>query len=153
MSPVCLAELPPPLLQRVALGGVLRLADRLGQFVRLAVELLDLGLQRLSLAVQGHESIDVGLRAAAAAIFLHQFRVVDDEFAIEHDARRLVAVGNSHRSYAFFAPFTAANSSHKRALALMPRWKSAKANFSFGLCVLSSSCPQPSNSASAFNAW
>ena len=31
----------------------------------------------------------------------------------------------------------------------MPRWKSARENFSFGLCVLSSFWPQPSSSVSA----
>ena len=41
------------------------------------------------------------------------------------------------------------SSSHSFALALMPRWKSARVNFSSGLWQLSSSWPQPSSSTSA----
>ena len=108
MSPVFWRNSPPTLLQRLALGRLLGLADRLGQFVRLPVELFDLDLQRLSLAFQGHEPIDVGLHAAPAAILLHQFRVVDDEFAIKHDARWLVAGWEiTPLVYALFGPFMA----------------------------------------------
>ena len=72
-------------LQRFAFRLVLGLADGFREFVRLAIELFDLGLQGFPPAVEGDEAINVGLDAAAAAILLDEFGVFDDEFAIEHD--------------------------------------------------------------------
>ena len=72
-------------LERLSLGLVLGLADGLGEFVGLAIEFFDLGLEVFSPAVEGDEAIDVGLGATAAAVFLDEFGVFDDEFAIEHD--------------------------------------------------------------------
>ena len=71
-------------LQRFAFRLVLGLADGFREFVRLAIELFDLGLQGLPPAVEGDEAINVGLGAAMAAILLDEFGVFDDEFAIEH---------------------------------------------------------------------
>ena len=67
-----------------ALGGVLRLADRLAHVVGLAVQLIEFGLLGLAIGLEGDELIDVGLRAAVGAVLFDQFDVFDNESAIEH---------------------------------------------------------------------
>ena len=79
-----LAKLPSLGLPRFPLGGVLRLADRFGNLVRAAVEVLDFGLPRLALCFEGNEAVHVNLGAAVDAILFDEFRVFDDESAIEH---------------------------------------------------------------------
>ena len=52
----------------LALGGILGLADRLADFVGLAIQFLDLGLLGFALGFERDEPRDVGLRAAAGAV-------------------------------------------------------------------------------------
>ena len=68
----------------LALGGVLRLADRLAHLVRLPVQLLDLLRNRLAPRFHFNQLIDVDVRTTAGAVFLDQVDVFQNELAIEH---------------------------------------------------------------------
>jgi hypothetical protein len=64
------AELAPLFLAGVALGVVLRLADRLANDVGLPRQLFDLLLEGSALRLQGDEARHVGLHAAGVAVLL-----------------------------------------------------------------------------------
>ena len=83
-SAACSRSRRPSSLSASRSAVVLGLADRLGDLVGLAVELVDLGLLGLALALQLDEPVDVDLDAAVGAVLLDQFGVFDDEFAVEH---------------------------------------------------------------------
>ncbi len=80
-----LAKLPALFLAGLAFGRVLGLADRLGDLVRLAIELLDLDLAgALRSRFELDKAVHVNLDAAVDAVLFHQFGVFDDESAVEH---------------------------------------------------------------------
>ncbi len=78
-----LADAAAFLLERFALFGR-GLADRAGRFVRLAIGLVDLRLQRSPLRLKLHELVDVGSGVAVLAVLFDECGVFDDEFAVEH---------------------------------------------------------------------
>ena len=75
-----------------ALGGVLGLADRLADFVGLAVQFVDFDLPGFALGFQFDEPRHVGLRAAAAAVLLHEVHVFHDKSAVEHERQAVEGV-------------------------------------------------------------
>ncbi len=201
------AQQPALFLAGLAFGRVFRLADRLRDLVRLAIELFDFHLEQPAGLFELDEAVDVDLHAAVDAVLGDEVGVFDDEFAVEHDSgrwqwtsgqsavgSRQSAVGSrqwavgsgqsavgsrqwavgsgqsavggllsaqwrttfithhssliTHHSslithHSPFIIYVFASSSQSLALALMPRWKSARENFSLGLWQLSSSWPQP----------
>ena len=80
-----LAQFAAFVLAGFALGGVLGLADRLADFVRLAIQLVDFGLLGLALVFQRDEPRDVGLRAAALAVLLTRSAFSTTNLTIEHE--------------------------------------------------------------------
>ncbi len=88
-----LAQFAALIFASFALGGILGLADRFRDFVRLAIDLIDFGLLLAPLGFESQEAIDVGLRAAQRTILSNQVDVFDDKFAIEHAEKRRVRSG------------------------------------------------------------
>ncbi len=59
-----LAQAAALFLAGLALGGILRLADRLADFIGLPIQVVERGLMFPAIGLQGDETIDVGFRAA-----------------------------------------------------------------------------------------
>ena len=68
------AQLAAFFLAGFAFGRVFGLADRFRDLVRLAIELLDLGLQLFPRFFERHEAIDIDLHAAVDAVLFDQSR-------------------------------------------------------------------------------
>ena len=79
-----LAKLSAFVFAGFAFGIVFGLADRFADFVGLALELFDLGLQLAALRFQIDEPSDVGLHAAVVAVLFDQFGIFDNELPVEH---------------------------------------------------------------------
>ena len=81
---VPLAKLTPLFLACLAFGRIFGLADRLGNFVRLAIEFLDLDLQPLATFFELHKAVDIDLNTAIGTVLFHQLAVFDNELSVEH---------------------------------------------------------------------
>ncbi len=74
-----------------AFGRVFGLADRLGNLIRAAIEVLDFALFRPTFRVQLHKPIHVGRHASMQTVLFDQFRVFYNELAIQHVEFRVIA--------------------------------------------------------------
>ena len=83
-----LAEPTALFLAVLALRRVFGLTDRLADFVRLRVELLDFGLFVLPVGLEREKAVDVSRHAAMSTIEPHGVGVFDDELAIEHGTKQ-----------------------------------------------------------------
>ena len=81
----CSRSWRPSSLRASRFCGVRGLADRLGDFVRLAVQLFDFRCFSRRCSFQFDQPVDVGRDAPIGAILLDQIGVFDDELAIQHD--------------------------------------------------------------------
>jgi hypothetical protein len=79
-----LGQPPAFLFLRLAFGLRPRLANRLGNLVRLAVQFFDLGQLLAALAFRRHQLSNIHRHAAVLAVLLDNVRVVDQVLAVEH---------------------------------------------------------------------
>ena len=78
------AELASLFFACLAFGSVLGLADRLRDFVRTTVQLVNLLLAALAPAFQLHDPVDIGVDATVLAVLADAIHVLNNESTVEH---------------------------------------------------------------------